>query len=99
MGSMTTFRPRLHRAVCHAVGQPFQGFLALGAVVLGIQRHARIVVLAMVDVEAGQILQRVQRLSAASDQDSQCVAVNVDLYVALIIRTGFDGPLPCSSVW
>ena len=73
----------LLRAVGHALRQAAQAVLALGAVVLGVQRHADVALAALVHLQAGQVLQRVQRLAAASDEDAQRVADHVDVQAVL----------------
>ena len=63
--------------------QPLQRFLALAAVVLGVDVDAHALVLAAVDGVVGQMLDGVERLAAAADQDAQIFADEVD-HIALI---------------
>ena len=80
---------RLDGAVGHAVGQADQRLLAAGAIALGIQGDAGVFAAALVHLQAGQVLQRIQSLAAAANQHALLVAHHIDAHIALFI--GIDG--------
>ena len=73
---------------CDLLGQTLQRLLALEAVALGVNVDAHALVLAAVDGIVGQMLDRVERLAPAADEDAEVLAHEVD---QIGIIAGVDG--------
>ena len=73
---------------CDLLGQALQRLLALEAVALGVNVDAHALVLAAVDGIVGQMLDRVERLAPAADEDAEVLAHEVD---QIGIIAGVDG--------
>ena len=76
---------RLDRLVCDLFAEHFQGVLALLAVIADIKRNAEVRILNVVGHQAGQILERVERLPAVPDDKAHVLAGQGDQSAALLL--------------